>query len=64
MSSYIPSGTSKFGSFTIENVDGRSTLRYRLFIDGVERWTAQLTEAPVPEGTKASGSVWDRIRFW
>ncbi|GAO15198.1 uncharacterized protein UV8b_04255 [Ustilaginoidea virens] len=61
---YIPSGSSKFGSFTIENVDGNSTLQYRLFIDGEERWTTKLIQAPAVDGPKAGGgSFWDRIKF-
>ncbi|QPG96538.1 hypothetical protein C2857_004494 [Epichloe festucae Fl1] len=60
---YIPFGRSKFGSFTIENVDGQSTLQYRLYIDGVERWTTQIAQAAVLEGSKTGGSFWDRLKF-
>lgn len=61
--SYIPSGSSKFGSFTIENIDGQSILQYTLYIDGEERWTTQLSAPIVEEAAKASGSFWDRFNF-
>ncbi|OAQ64757.1 alkaline phosphatase [Pochonia chlamydosporia 170] len=60
---YIPSGSSKFGSFTIENIDGHSTLQYTLYIDGKERWTTQLSEPTIEEAAKTSGSFWDRLKF-
>ncbi|QLI66071.1 uncharacterized protein G6M90_00g002950 [Metarhizium brunneum] len=60
---YIPSGSSKFGSFTIENIDGQSILQYTLYIDGEERWTTQLSAPIVEEAAKTSGSFWDRFKF-
>ncbi|KAF4580291.1 alkaline phosphatase family protein [Ophiocordyceps camponoti-floridani] len=58
---YIPAGTSKFGAFTIQNIAGKSTLDYRLFIDGQETWSTRIFEAPAPEkptilSTKLSSS--------
>ncbi|TWU70557.1 hypothetical protein ED733_000340 [Metarhizium rileyi] len=61
---YIPSGGSKFGSFTIEKIGGRSVLQYTLFIDGKERWTTHLSEPILEEAAKASGSFWDRFTFF
>ncbi|KAK2589583.1 hypothetical protein QQS21_012743 [Conoideocrella luteorostrata] len=60
---YIASGKSKFGSFTIEDVDGQSTLEYRLYIDGAERWTTQLVQATSAEDSTTGGYFWDRIKF-
>lgn len=66
--SYIPSGTSKFGAFTIEKVDGESTLLYRLFIDGKETWSTIVAAAPAPPPTEDSRSplsaFWDKIKFF
>jgi hypothetical protein len=44
---------SKFGAFTIENIAGESTLQYRLFINGEERWTTMVAQPP----TVTSGSI-------
>ncbi|KAK7430334.1 hypothetical protein QQZ08_003082 [Neonectria magnoliae] len=63
MLNYIPGGTSKFGSFTIEKVDGKSTLLYRLFINGNETWSTVVDAPPVPATEKNTPSIWDRIRF-
>ncbi|POR36734.1 Uncharacterized protein TPAR_03030 [Tolypocladium paradoxum] len=60
---YIPSGSSKFGSFTIENIAGESTLQYHLYIDGQQRWSTLLVEPPVAEGFNPGGSFWERIGF-
>ncbi|CAG9954174.1 unnamed protein product [Clonostachys rosea f. rosea IK726] len=60
---YIPSGTSKFGSFTIENTDGESSLLYRLFIDGKERWNTTVVAPPVPESDSALSSFWSKFRL-
>ncbi|KAG5977299.1 hypothetical protein E4U55_006889 [Claviceps digitariae] len=60
---YIPWGRSKFGSFTIDNVDGQSTLDYRLYIDGVERWTTQIAQPADTGDAKTGTSFWDRLRF-
>ena len=42
---YIPDGNSKFGVVDIEpeSVSGLSVLKYRLFVDGHERWSHNLT---------------------
>ncbi|KAG6034708.1 hypothetical protein E4U41_006426 [Claviceps citrina] len=61
---YIPSGRSKFASFTIENVNGQSTLDYRLYIDGVERWTTQLVQPADIEDSKTGWSFWDRLKLF
>jgi alkaline phosphatase D len=65
MLKYIPSGTSKFGSFTIENIAGQSSLQYRLYIDGEETWTTTIVAPPMPveEVKIKSGSIWDRIKW-
>ncbi|KAG5999841.1 hypothetical protein E4U54_001653 [Claviceps lovelessii] len=60
---YISGGRSKFGSFTIDNADGQSTLEYRLYIDGVERWTTQIVQAIESGDSKTGSSFWDRLRF-
>lgn len=57
---YIPSGTSKFGAFTIEDIDGESTLHYQLYIDGKEAWNTTLIAAK-PSST-SSGSFWDFLK--
>ena len=63
---YIPYGTSKFGAFTIENIDGESNMLYRLFIDGQEKWNTTIVphkvESPVFENPV--GSFWDKIKFF
>lgn len=61
--SYIPSGSSKFGSFTIENIAGESTLQYHLYIDGQEKWSTLLVEPPVSGGFSSDVSFWERIGF-
>lgn len=63
MGSYISSGTSKFGSFTIENIAGKSTMRYRLYINGKEKWTTLLVEPKPASGSGAGGSFWDRFKL-
>ncbi|PHH87234.1 hypothetical protein CDD83_9140 [Cordyceps sp. RAO-2017] len=63
MLKYIHSGSSKFGTFTMEEAEEGSTLDYRLFINGEEKWRTQLVEAPVAEGFSASVSFWDKIKF-
>ncbi|KAG6009382.1 hypothetical protein E4U21_002692 [Claviceps maximensis] len=60
---YIPAGRSKFGSFTIDNANGQSTLEYRLYIDGVERWTTQIVQPFEIGESKTGTSFWDRLRF-
>ncbi|PHH75671.1 hypothetical protein CDD80_2190 [Ophiocordyceps camponoti-rufipedis] len=63
MLKYIPAGTSKFGAFTIQNIAGKSTLDYRLFIGGQETWSTRIFEAPSPERPSAGGSFWDRFKL-
>lgn len=60
---YIPGGISKFGSFTMEKDGDKSTLQYRLFIDGNETWSTVVEAPPMPEVEKGSPSFWDRIKF-
>lgn len=64
---YIPTGTSKFGAFTIENVGGQSQLHYRLFIDGAETWSMDIVP-PNPsapswqvQGEGALAALWSKI---
>lgn len=64
MLNYIPAGQSKFGSFTIEKVDGKSTLLYQLFIDGTETWRTVVEAAPVPPEPEPVPSFWDKLRFF
>ncbi|KAK0727334.1 PhoD-like phosphatase-domain-containing protein [Lasiosphaeria miniovina] len=62
---YIHKGNSKFGAITIENLkqDSQSSLKYRLFVDGVEVWnTVVLSPPPISEG-KFTGSFWDRLKL-
>jgi alkaline phosphatase D len=60
---YIPDGNSKLGAVEIESPhgrDGNSTLRYRLFVDGKEKWSYLLT-SPSKEDS-ARGGTRDRGR--
>ena len=60
--SYIPSGSSKFGAFTIENIAGESALQYRLYINGKERWTYDLVSPLTPlESENPLAAIWSRI---
>lgn len=62
MLGYINRGSSKFGALTIHNAiaePGQSSLHYRLFIDGVERWNITVSSPPAPEGSKKPGSFWN-----
>lgn len=58
---YIPSGSSKFGAFTFENIDGESQLHYQLYVDGKETWNTTLVAAKAAAG--AGGSIWDYFKF-
>jgi alkaline phosphatase D len=62
---YIHAGNSKFGAITMENLANgvQSTLKYRLFIDGEERWNTLVQAPPLPEGKKAGASLWDRFKL-
>lgn len=55
---YLPDGNSKFGAVEIENElgSGQSLLRYRLFVDGIERWNYVLTTLDGREGGREA--VW------
>ncbi len=59
---YIPHGNSKFGAVEIENVDHgeQGLLRYRLFVDGVERWQYLLT-TPAVHWIYTEGDHCDRV---
>ncbi len=59
---YINSGNSKFGAITIEKdaESDQSSLLYRVFIDGVEKWSTVVL-SPLPAPGAKSGSFWDRI---
>lgn len=62
---YIHKGNSKFGAVTIETFEqgDQSSLKYRLFVDGVEKWnTAILSSPPVVEERTAS-SFWDKFKI-
>lgn len=62
---YINKGNSKFGAITIETLaeGDQSSLKYRLFVDGVETWnTVVLSPAPTLEGSPVGKSLWDRLR--
>lgn len=60
---YIPSGSSKFGAFTIETIAGESALQYRLFIDGKERWSIDLVSPlSITETENPLATLWSRIR--
>lgn len=55
---YLPDGNSKIGAVEITNLVGgdQSTLKYRLFVDGVETWSHVLTTA---EGKgKSRDAIW------
>ncbi|ATY61542.1 alkaline phosphatase family [Cordyceps militaris] len=58
---YIPAGSSKFGAFTIENIDGESSLHYQLYVDGKEAWNTTLVAAN--PASSSSGSIWDFLKF-
>jgi len=51
---YAPYGNSKFGAITIENPDlsDQSVLKFQLFIDGQESWSAVLLSPPNQSGKK------------
>ena len=64
---YINGGNSKFGAITIETLAGGdvSSLKYRLFIDGVEAWNTVILSPEETEENRASAgssSFWDRLR--
>ncbi|KAJ9139447.1 Alkaline phosphatase D [Pleurostoma richardsiae] len=63
---YINKGNSKFGAVTIENLaeGDQSSLKYRLFVDGVETWNTVVLSPPKTVESKAAGGLggfWDRL---
>ena len=50
---YAPDGNSKFGAVELENVNGgeQGRLRFRLFVDGMERWEYVLLTPPRSSGS-------------
>ncbi|CAN8095300.1 unnamed protein product [Discula destructiva] len=57
---YIHSGYSKFGAITIAkdpHSPSRSTLTYRLFVDGAETWNTTIRSPDV----KHAGGLWGRL---
>lgn len=64
LSSYIPGGSSKFGAFTIENkAGGESSLQYRLFINGEERWNTTIEAPPAVKKIGLGAMIKERLRF-
>ncbi|KAK0720020.1 PhoD-like phosphatase-domain-containing protein [Lasiosphaeris hirsuta] len=61
---YINKGNSKFGAITIENLEqgDQSSLKYRLFIDGVEVWNTVILSPPATTEGRSSGSFWKRLK--
>lgn len=58
---YAPDGNSKFGAVELERVVGgeQGLLRFRLFVDGVERWDYVLMTPPaVGGGGRGKDAVW------
>ncbi|KAL2264291.1 hypothetical protein VTK26DRAFT_7896 [Humicola hyalothermophila] len=64
MVKYIYKGNSKFGAVTIENLEGgeQSSLKYRLFVDGVEVWNTVIL-SPTPTAGEKTGSFWDKFKI-
>ncbi|KAI3396345.1 hypothetical protein diail_12235 [Diaporthe ilicicola] len=61
---YINKGYSKFGAITIEKVpeSDKSSLSYRLFVDGVEAWNTTILSPDRTVQTKLSTSnLWGRL---
>ncbi|KAJ2904013.1 putative alkaline phosphatase family protein [Zalerion maritima] len=67
---YIPAGNSKVGAFTIFNdEEGKSSMQYRVFIDGVMAWNKTITaparvaqgSVPVIQKEIPQGGIWDRL---
>ena len=61
---YINKGNSKFGAITIENLEQgeQSSLKYRLFVDGVEVWNTVVLSPPSAVQRKLGGTFWDRFK--
>jgi hypothetical protein len=60
---YINKGYSKFGAITIEKVpeSGRSSLSYRLFVDGVEAWNTTVLSPEKSAQSNGGANLWDRL---
>lgn len=60
---YINKGYSKFGAITIEKVpeSGRSSLSYRLFVDGVEAWNTTVLSPERIAQSNGAANLWDRF---
>ncbi|KAH9990000.1 alkaline phosphatase family protein [Xylariaceae sp. FL0662B] len=61
---YINTGNSKFGAITIEKLaeGDQSSLKYTVFIDGVDKWNTMVLSPLVLQPAKTGGSFWDRLR--
>ncbi|KAI1390911.1 alkaline phosphatase family protein [Hypoxylon trugodes] len=62
---YINAGNSKFGAITIEKFaqGEQSSLKYTVYIDGVNKWNTVILSPEPTQPVKASGgSFWDRLR--
>ena len=58
---YIPDGNSKFGALELTSPASskQSHLNYRLFIDGEETWSYQISTPPLKSGShRAKDAVW------
>lgn len=58
---YIAEGNSKFGSVTIESPEAseQSLLKFRLFIDGEEKWNSILLSPPMLKGKgRSKDALW------
>ncbi|OQO13857.1 hypothetical protein B0A48_00732 [Cryoendolithus antarcticus] len=58
---YIPDGNSKFGAVSISNptTSDQSILHYRLFVDGVEKWSYTITTPPDVTGSaRSKDAIW------
>ncbi|KAK3679647.1 hypothetical protein LTR78_000022 [Recurvomyces mirabilis] len=58
---YIPDGNSKFGAVSISNprTSDQSVLHYRLFVDGLEKWSYTLTSPPeTAGGSREKDAIW------
>ncbi|KAI9740400.1 MAG: hypothetical protein M1834_004980 [Cirrosporium novae-zelandiae] len=59
---YIPDGNSKFGALELEGLEGAGMgmLRYRLFVDGIERWDYVVTSPGRKGGVgRDQEAVWE-----
>lgn len=58
---YIPDGNSKFGAVEIEQIKGneQALLRFRLFVDGHEKWNHVILSPPAGDHTaRARDALW------